>query len=306
MDDGSVARLAAAQHALVTWDQARALGVTPQAIRGRVAAGRWDHLHLGVYRVAGSPETYEQALLAACLAVGPLVAASHRSAAVLHGLLSFTERPVEITTTRGRSPELQSVVVHRLADLVAPWVDTVQGVPCTTPARTLVDLGAVCRPFTVGAALDRALGRRMVTVDAVRTVMRAVGRRGRRGVGVMRAVLASRPDDAPAGVLEARMASLLGAAGLPAPVAEYEVRDGLGNVIARVDFAYPDAKLAIEVDGFEPHTELETFQRDRVRQNELVALKWSVLRFTWTEVDKQSPRVAKVVGAHLRRLRSGS
>ena len=55
----------------------------------------------------------------------------------------------------------------------------------------------------------------------------------------------------------------------------------------------PRCKYAIEVDGYEFHTGLREFRHDRVRQNDLVDLGWTVHRFTWTEVDRLSPRVAE-------------
>ena len=70
---------------------------------------------------------------------------------------------------------------------------------------------------------------------------------------------------------------------LMAPAFQHEVWHG-GRFIARIDCAYPDRKLAIEVDGFEHHSSPEAFQRDRTRQNRLVALGWTVLRFTWHDV----------------------
>ena len=54
-----------------------------------------------------------------------------------------------------------------------------------------------------------------------------------------------------------------------------------GRFIARVDAALAELRLAIEVDGFEHHSSPDAFQRDRTRQNRLVALGWTVLRFTW-------------------------
>jgi hypothetical protein len=219
-------------------------------------------------------------------------------------LLTYSTPPLEVTTTRARSPELQGgVIVHRLADLEPACVDQVAGVPCTTVARTLVDLGAVCAPATVEAAIDRAIGRKVVTIAELDAVVHAVGRRGRRGVGVMRKLLAERQDgDRPAGVLEARMASLLRQAGLPLARPEYEIRGPRGEFIARVDFAYPGVKLAIEVDGYEPHTALDVFRNDRTRQNRVAGLGWTVLRYTWADVDGRSAHVADGIASQLRLL----
>ena len=95
----------------------------------------------------------------------------------------------------------------------------------------------------------------------------------------------------PAGVLEARMASLLRGECIRSFVPEYEVWHD-GRFVARVDFADPAVRLAVEVDGYAADSSLDAFRRDRFRQNALVAAGWTVLRFTWSEVDAQSPRVA--------------
>jgi hypothetical protein len=300
MTDRALGAQAASNYGLVALQQALDAGLTPRMIQHRVESGRWEQVRIGVYRIAGVAPSYGQRLLSACLAIGSEAAASHRAAAQLHGLLTYRDPPIETTTTRARSPELVGVVVHRLMDLHPSWVEQVERVPCTSVARTLVDLGAVCRPGTVEAALDRAIGRRLVTPREVRRMMFAVARKGRRGIGTIRLLLADRLEDRPAGVLEARMSSLLASTALPPAVPEYVVRDEHGGFVAVVDFAYPDRRLAIEVDGYEAHMGLRAFQHDRVRDRTLRAAKWVPLHFTWHEVDKRNPRVAREIAAEYR------
>jgi hypothetical protein len=188
------------------------------------------------------------------------------------------------------------VHVHRLEDLEPRWVTRRAGIPVTDPVRLFVDLGAVLPLGTVASLLDRALGRRLVTVAGVRAARDAVARRGRAGCGVIRRLLDERTDlPRPSGVLEARMASVFVRHGLPAPEAEHVVRADDGRFVGRVDFAYPDLKLAIEVDGYEAHSSLDAFQADRARQNDLVAAEWTLLRFTWADVHARAPHVALTV-----------
>jgi hypothetical protein len=166
-----------------------------------------------------------------------------------------------------------------------------------------VDLGAVLPGDMVAKCLDRAHGRGLVSYSSVKTALDAVARQGRHGVGVMRRILEPRlAGEPPAGVLEARMARLLSAQALPLAVPEYEVWNQAGAFVARVDFAYPDIRLAIEVDGYEAHSSLDAFRQDRTRQNALVEAGWTVLRFVWTEVDRGSPHVGRTIRAARRRL----
>jgi hypothetical protein len=305
--DQLVSKVATQQHGLVTWRQAMELGCTPKAVEVRVISGRWIAVHEGVYRIAGAPVTYAQRLLAACLAIGPEAAASHRAAATLHGLITPQDPPIEVSTTRARSPQVNGAIVHRLADLSRRWVDEVNGVPCTTVARTLVDLGAVCHEKVVQRSLDRAIGRRLVTLLDARAALVSVARRGRRGVGVLRRLLEARGVDVQTvGVLAERMLTLLRTHDVPMPEVEYTVTDRHGGFIARVDFAYPDAKLALEVVGYEFHVPLRQFRHDRKRARALIALGWTILEFTWDEVDALSATAANEIKRELRRLRAAA
>ncbi|HZP27544.1 MAG TPA: DUF559 domain-containing protein [Acidimicrobiia bacterium] len=292
----AIADLAERQHGLITRAQAIELGLAPGSIQRRLNACRWLATHDCVYRIGGSVASPTQRRLAAVLAVGPVTAASHRAAAELYGLWWSDEPTIEISTTRDASPELDGVIVHRLEDLHERWITAVDGTPCTTVARTLVDLGAVLPEDQVARCLDRALGRGLVTICAVETARKAVARQGRRGAGVIRRVLEPHLAAEPvAGVFEARMARLLSAQGLPAAVPEYEVWTVDGRFVARVDFAYPESRIAIQVDGYAAHLPVDTFRHDRRRQNALVNAGWEVLRFTWADVDRNSPGVGHTI-----------
>jgi hypothetical protein len=253
-------------------------------------------VHVGVFRIGGAPQSYRQQLVAACLAVGPEAAASHRAAATVHELLRYREPPIEIVTNRQRSPEVAGVLVHRLLDHRERWVENVGGVRTTSVARTLVDLGAVASPRTVEAALDRAVGRKLVGYREVRDAMLAVARQGRRGVGTIRPLLDARIGEViPAGVFSARMATVLRHTALPKPVHEYTVVDEHGGFIGVVDFAYPDRRVAIEVDGYEfhfsPREQIIRNQRDRM----LAEVDWLPLHFAWDEVERRPHDVASAI-----------
>ena len=251
-------------------------------------------VHPGVYRLAGSPATWEQQALAAVLAAGGGAAASHRTAARLWGL--GDDEVVEVTVSRGRHPRLAGVVVHQIADIGARALHPRRGVPTTDPARTLVDLGAVLPGWAVEDALDRALVRRLVTMASVEAALDHLADRGRNGAGVLREVLDRRAlgADRPDGLLEPRMARLLRRHGLPPAVFQHEVHDGR-RFVARVDFAYPDRRVAIEVDGWESHASPAALQADLARQNALVALGWTVARFTWLDVVRRPADVASTI-----------
>jgi hypothetical protein len=301
--DRKVAAFADLQHGLLTQAQAEESGISRSSRHRRLESGRWELLYDGVYRVGGAAPTTAQLRLAAVLAVDGLAAVSHRAAADLYGFWWSKPPSIEITTTDKLSPELAGVIIHRIADLHERWITRVDGIPCTTVARTLVDLGAVLPDDNVAKCLDRAHGRGLVSFSEMNRALDAVARQGRRGVGVMRRVLEPRlAGEPPAGVLEARMARLISAQALPPAVPEYRVWTDAGQFLARVDFAYPELRLAIEVDGYEPHSSVDAFRQDRTRQNALVEEGWTVLRFTWPEVDRGAPHVGRTIRAARRRL----
>jgi hypothetical protein len=296
MDDHLAMELAAQQYSLITYAQARRAGWTRHQIQLRLDDGILIRVHRGVYRFASSAVSPVQCSLAACLATGPPAAASHRRAAAIHEIWTVPDTLVEVTVARTKAPELDGVVVHRIADLSTRWIATIDGVPVTTPARTLVDLGAVLPLGSVSRALDRAIGRQLVSLSEVRSALDAVARKGRAGAGVIRVLLDERQaGPGPAGVLEARMHTLVRQHGLPELVPEFTVLDEHGQFVARVDFAYPELKYAIEVDGYEPHASLRAFRLDRARQNDLVELGWIVHRFTWDDIERHPLRVANRV-----------
>src|SRR5207249_2080176 len=141
--------------------------------------------------------------------------------------------------------------------------------------RTIIDLAAVISGETLEEALDVALQRRLTSLSRVRWRLADLGRHGRPGIAMLRRLIAARSgvEAVPESVIETRFSRLLRRAGLPAPVRQYHVRDR-GRLVARVDFAYPDARLAIEVEGFRWHSGRARWERDLGRRNELTELGW--------------------------------
>jgi very-short-patch-repair endonuclease len=292
--DRRVAELAAGQNAVIGRHQALACGMTGATLSRRLAEGRLQRLLPGVYVMAGAPPSWQQRLLGACIAAGPSAAASHRAAARLWGLLDG-EQPLEVTVPLRRAPRVRHVAVHRSTDLTSDQITRRRGVPVTNPLRTMVDLGHVLGPEEVEDALDRGLISGRFTFVGLERLLDRLGRCGRSGCGVLRRVLDDRAlgDQRPDGLLEPRMARLLRDADLPAAEFQYVVRDAHERHVARVDFAYPDLRLAIEVDGWSAHASRRALQSDVRRQNELVTAGWTVLRFTWHDVVRRPAKVTE-------------
>jgi hypothetical protein len=277
----AIDRLARRQHGLVTRVQLLAAGLSSTAIGRRLDAGAWLPLAAGVYALASSPPTWQRQVLAACLAVGGI--ASHRTAAAMWGLSSFRPGPVHVLVAHGRSSCAPPATLHQSRTLRPSDVTRIDGIPVTRVARTLADLARdVPRP-ALEDAVDDALCRRLVSLD--RLVRQ-------RGSPRLTAVLATwRDGSAPQGVAEARLLRRLVHAGLPPPETQHEVWHA-GRFVARLDVAWPDRRLAVELDGFRWHASPRAFQRDRSRRNALVHLGWTVFQATPADLVGDGARVA--------------
>lgn len=279
----SVPMAARRQHGAFTRAQARASGLSERAVDAAVARGDWLRLHRGVYAVAGTPSTDLQRLISAVLAAGAGAMASHSAAAWLWDLHD-TPHP-SVIVPGNRKPKLVGVEVHRRREL--PGASLRRGIPLTNPMRTVLDLGATSLDLAE-RAIDRGVAHRLFTVAAVEAELARQATSGRTGVTNLRTALDRRlaTERRPPSVLESRMGRLLRDAGLPLPAAEYVV----GN--HRLDFAWPELQLAVEVDGFADHSSFDQFGADRRRQNELVLAGWLLLRFTWDDICRRPAQVA--------------
>ena len=169
--------------------------MTTGMVKQRLASHRWEAMGPGVYRLCGSPRTWEQRLVALTLAAGPLTAASHRSGAGLLGIPGFDRRGLpEVTTPRARRHRSGPVpgVVHRWRPFPSDHLTIIDGIVSTRVARTLVDLAGVVHPQRVERAVDNCLAAGTVTLDSLRDTFTDLAVRGRKGVAVMRSVLAER------------------------------------------------------------------------------------------------------------------
>ncbi len=186
------------------------------------------------------------------------------------------------------------LVVHRRDG--APLTE-VDGRPATTPEWTAIEVArGLWRPRAL-ATLDAALRSR--TCDSRQLRAAAARQAGRRGIVVVRdliplaAPMAESPMES-----EARLAMIDG--GLPAPVLQYEVVDRNWRTW-RLDFAWPDDKVAVEYDGFDWHSGPEDLRRDRQKRAALQELGWSVISIVADDVRVRSWDLVRRIEIQLRR-----
>lgn len=253
----------------------------------------------GVGLIAGRPHT-PTVQIAATVRSAPGSIASHRSAAYLHGAWRSGDRPVEVIRRRGRDITATGprIVTHRPVDRASLDEVTIDGIPCTTAARTVIDFAAV-RPqhvfdliVTLRAAqkltlhdLDVVLESRGPNVPGTAATRRALDRQ----------ILQTTPPDS---VLEARFAELCREHALP-PMEHHAMVIGY-----EVDFLVIGHRVIIECDGFAFHgNDAAAFDRDRQRDADLMRAGYIVLRLTWGMVCERPAAVARTVRAAIRRDR---
>ncbi|HET6834308.1 MAG TPA: hypothetical protein VFH30_10590 [Acidimicrobiales bacterium] len=284
------------RHSTITWRAAAGLDIPGSTVTSWVEAGRLLRPAPGVLVVAGAPEAWRQRVaIAAASGAGW---ASHRTAATLWGLDGFPPRQIEVLTLHGRRHKRTAWIVHETRTIRGVDLDEVDGIPCTSVVRTLLDLAAVAHPFLVGQALDHACRQWPGTLEAVDLRHLELARRGRRGSRLMRELLDERVGRGRhrGSGFETKALRLVRSMGLPEPVLQLEVRDG--DFLAFLDMAWPDIKWFVECDSLSNHFGKRAHEWDRARRRHLKRLGWDCAEVTYDQVTKDGP----ATGRELREL----
>ena len=290
--DVRLVRLAERQHTVFTRAQAMAVGFTPDEIDGRLERGLWERVHRGVYRLAGSRLTFEGRVLAAILAAGDDAFASDGAAARLWKIEGVLCEEIHISLLGRKRRRVPGVIAHQRRNLSRTDRTRVNGIPLTTPGRTLMDLAPSLPETVLEDALDDVLRRKLAAARPLLARVREARKRGRPGLSVLERLLEERVGRRVSGsTKENDVRRFFRIAGLPPAVPQHIVRSACGEFVAQVDFAYPEVKLAIEFDGYEKHASRKQWEADRIRQNRMVALGWYPIRVT----DRQLKDIPKDV-----------
>lgn len=302
--------LAEQQHSVVSRSQVRRLGGDRWLLGRRLSSGEWEAATAEVLRVVGSRRTFRQRCMIAVLHHGGGTVVSGVTAARLWGLPGFSSPEVEVSrhlhlaTSRRRGTE---VVLHRPRLLPEHHRTSVQGIPVTTVARTLFDLAAHLYPGRTERALDNALTRKLVALEAVRAVTIELLEHGRTGSALMRRLLMARGARyiPPASGLEARFLAVLARAGIEAPECQVDV--GGESWVGRVDHLFRRWRIVAEIDSDLHHSSKLDRESDARRDDALRAAGFEVLRFTdeqvWEHPDEVVAEVRAAVADAARRER---
>lgn len=279
-----------------TFAEAIAVGFSKATVGRRVRSGAWRRLYSGVYTIAGAPTTRMLELWSAVLGSGRDSVVSHESAALLHGAEGLPEVPITLTAAHGHHQHLAGVVVHQIDDLTTRQRTAIGRLPVTSPARTVVELGATQPVGVIGRVADDLVRGGRTSYRAIEQVMVDLNRPGKPGMASVATMLDARSDGhvPPSSELERLLFDVLDAGGLPPPVRQVPL-PGRGPIRGLVDGGYLDAKVLLEADGRRWHMRVEAARRDRERDAQAARAGYLTLRFLHEQLRDDPGQVCATV-----------
>lgn len=211
-------------------------------------------------------------------------ALSHLTSASLLRLIEEQSFPLDVSSTmRSLKSPTGRIVIHRVGELDSRDLRPLNDMRVTNPLRTIFDLAGRLNPDRFEVVLDEARRRRLVAERPLRDLLDRLGRCGRPGTRHLRALLDSGEmrTPIPGSLFERKFLQFLRRRSLPIAARQVPIHDSSGNLVARVDFAYPDMKIAIECDGKKHHFGRGDWERDVERRSRLAALGWLVIHVSW-------------------------
>ena len=263
-------------------------GLTADAIQWRLRTGRLHLIHRATYLVGHRIVADRGLEMAALLASAPDALISHRSAARLWNLLpANAAQPIDITIVAKEAHPQPGIAIHRTAAMEEVDICEQGPIRLTTPARTLLDLAAILPLSGLESAVAQALRSRPPLIAPADLADQVRRNHGRRGVARLRHVagLDGGPQYTHEGA-ERRMLALVRAYDLPPPEANERVNG------FEVDFVWRRERVIVEIDSRRFHADDLAYERDRLRDAELIAAGWVVIRVTWRRLTTEPAAVA--------------
>jgi very-short-patch-repair endonuclease len=280
--------VATGQLGLVSRRQANAVGLSNAQLRNRVSSGSLLQVGNDTFRFPGAPADAVAELRALMLDIGGDVWASGPTAAALHGFDGFRLRPpFDVLILRDRNVRRLGHRVHTTTSLDLIDRGVVDGLACTSAARTLIDLARTESVSRLTEALDSGLRDGRFSEASLHRRIVALRSKGR--FGVPRLVEAIEGVEATRGAhswLEREYLRLIDAARLPRPSTQ-QILTRAGDKVVRVDFRFEGTPVVVEVLGYHAHRSREHLQRDTERLNALLSDGFRPYQFTYAQVVEQ-------------------
>ena len=283
------------QHGVFTRKQAQQAGFTPYRIRRLLAQRRWVVVLGSVMAEVGTDLGPVSMAYATSLAAGVGGIVAFPTAGRVFGLRVPPDPEAHVIVGPERHVVVPGLRTHRVA-VSDDELDVYQGLPITGLLRTAVDC-ILWLPAEAGRDLvTDAFQRRIFSPVELRDALRAQPQRH----GLARAwQVMNDVGDGAHSHGEVLLHGLLRGAAIGGWSANVPVYDDAGQ-IGIVDLVFDAEMLVVEFDGRAFHTDPASFQRDRTRQNRLIAAGYRVLRFTWDDVVKRPALVVAQIRQMLR------
>lgn len=271
--------LARQQRQVFSRGQVDAVGLNRKVISRRVSSGDWHQVGPNTFTFAGVELDWRGRLRAGILDLGDGAQVTAEAAAGLAGWDSYREEPLVFLVPdalRGRSTVGETITI--------PVIDrrdrrTIDGLPVTSPAMTLVQLAGRVTPELLGDAFDSACRQRSTCEADIERLLDRIGRQGRRGIADLAKVMEM------AGVeswLERRFLELL-PPGMPTPALQRIYRPD-GKRVARVDFDFAPLPVIVEVGGRKGYMSVHDRNDKERRRNQLQLLGKTVYFFSREDI----------------------
>lgn len=259
------------------------------AIQRRVRAGRWRKVYRTVITPFPMKVDWFGLQMGACLHAGGHSVAAGAAAARLRGLATFPNAPVEILTNG--DPRDCGIIVNRTKVLLRRSRFFGVGIPLEPCESMLVRIAGRYGETVAAEVFDECWRRRMCDPERLVAFLNAPGR-GPAGATRIRRIVKERLEwtevtDSDLETLFLRLAKRYRLVPDRSHVVIYddEVR------VKEIDFVYSGARLAIELDSYKYHGDLDPFDHDRQVDAVLQRLGWRIMRVTWRHLKEDPDRV---------------
>ncbi len=263
------------QHGRIRFDQLVACGLDDAAVARRVRNGQLHRVHVGVYAVGHPGETLYATFIAAVLAGGDDAFVSGWACCALADLLRWDDRSVDVTVRGTSHRSRPGIRFHRARSLHPHDTTKLHGIPCTTPARAILEVAPQLSDRRLKRLIRKAQIEKRANVRQIAAVLRRA--RGHAATRRIADIIAGGPAPT-ASTDEDVVLDLILDAGLEHPVAN--PRLVVGGLPYYPDLRWPAQRLSLEIDSSPWHDGPLAHQLDADRQAELEAAGERVLRTT--------------------------
>lgn len=280
----SCSEVMASQNGVISLNQCIASGLTKSAAYGRARSGRWRLILPKVFLDSSHAEGWAERCVAACR-WGPSGALTSFTAAHLLGVMDPAPDEIDLLVVGSPKSPAPWLRIHSTCCLPGSDLRMLGPLQLTTPERTLVELAGHVSVRRLEMTLDAVLRERLSTLPRIAERVGDLRIPGRAGTATLSALLAERTGDRRPveSALETLLKRLMKDGSLPPVTQQFVVSDGSGFV-GRLDFAFPESKVAIEADSVKHHLNRRSFEEDRARDVRLISIGWKVLRFTYRQI----------------------